>query len=616
MRSPLLGALDFETEAIGPRPHAYPPVPVGVALRSRSWSRGRYLAWGHPTRNNTTRERAMPVIADFVRRHLLLCHNAKFDLDVLETHIGFPWPNRHEDTLILAFLNDPDSWSLSLKPLAERYLGQKPTEQDELRDWILANVPGATSKNFGSFICKAPGDIVGRYAIGDVDRTIGLYDHFWPLIKDEPRFICAYERELKVTRTLVRMERRGLPLATKRLRTDIKRYEGVLTEIEKPLMKRMKVKKSDYEDPEFRAQFAWAGVNFAQRLVSSGIVDELPLTEKGNLSTSADSLKLVLPAKIACEFEVRAQIATCLNTFMGPWLLQAEGNGGLFYGQFNQVRNGDEWGNFTGARTGRLSMTPNLQNVIRSDKDQRVPVLRDYIIAGPWAALAQRDYSQQELRLLAHYENGPFLRSYLADPTQDAHELVRGLIRSTTGLVLDRRPVKDLNFGLIYGQGLNLTAEKLGVDRMEAKKMRNAHAAALPGLPDLQKLIKGRVERNEPIWTWGGRRYYCEPRKYVRGRWMSFEYKMLNKLIQGSAADVTKQGMVNYDALWHIADDNPLLLQIHDELIVGLREFSRAREVHEALGGAMANVEGIAVPMLSDGKLGRVSWHRMKKVSY
>lgn len=607
------GVLDFETGAIGARPD-YPPVPVGFAIKA-SDVRSRYYAWGHPSGNNCTKEQARHVLRTFMAEHKVICHHAGFDLDVAETHMGIRWPAEHDDTLLLAFLEDPDSDSLSLKPLAQRYLNEPPTEQDAVRDFAVARAKagdpdfkGATAKTFGAYIAKCPGDLIGKYAIGDVERTWRLFQLFRKTVLSDKRFCGAYARELKVTRSLILMERLGLPIATARLGKDITRYQGILREIEQPLLRKMKVHQKHW------AEFKWSGSGFAEQLLRSGIVKSLPQTAKGNDSTSAESLAEVMPAKLVHEFEVRSQVQTCLSTFMRPWHLQASANGGHFHARFNQVRAGDEWGKKTGARTGRLSMTPNLQNVIRSDKDERVPILRDYIVRGlNFDYLAQRDYSQQELRLLAHYEDGPFLKSYLDNPNQDAHELVRALIKSTTSLDFVRRTVKDLNFGLIYGQGLNLTATKMGLPLEEARRARSAHAASLPGIPLLQAKLKRRVDKNEPIWTWGGRRYYCEPPAFVNGRWMNFGYKMLNKLIQGSAADVTKQAMVNWDQHPY-SKNNPMLLQVHDELILGVN--SEPEKVHRALAECMADMPGIKVPMLSDGKLGASSWHRMKKVPY
>lgn len=612
-----LGAVDFETNAIEARPH-YPPKPVGIALQSEKWKKGIYLAFGHPTENNCTEAEARRKTKEFFAEHRVVCHHAGFDLDVAETHWGIKWPAEHEDTMILNFLADPDSPTLSLKPTAERYLKEPPTEQDKLKDWVLANVKGSSDKRgsekyWAKYICLAPAGLVGRYAIGDVKRTIGLHRFHAKDILTDARLKTAYERALDVTRVLIKMERRGVPVAVKRLRADIRKYDLMLAQIEDALWKKMKVPKSERirkEDDEDDG-FSWSGPNFAKRLVACGLVKELPLTEKGNPSTSADSLKTVMPANLAHEFEVRSQIATCLNTFMKPWLAMAEETDGLFFARFNQVR--DNEGGF-GARTGRLSMTPNLQNIIRSDKDERVPKLRDYIAtSGHYAALIERDFSQQELRLLAHYEDGPFLRSYMENPERDGHLLVRDLIRETTGIELDRRPVKDLNFGLIYGQGLALTAEKLGVPRDEAKRLRQAHADSLPGLPELQDDLKERARKKEPIWTWGGRRHYCEKPKFVKGRWWTFEYKLLNKLIQGSAADVTQQAMVNYDSLGAFAEENPMLMQIHDSFLNGVRDKRKIAEVHRKLNECMLDVKGITVPMLSDGKSSTTTWHRMKK---
>ncbi len=601
--------LDFETEAIEPRPH-YPPKPVGVALRTPKWKRARYLSWGHPGYNNSTRNDARRIILELLRDHVVLCHHAGFDLDILETHLGIPWPSEHHDTLLLAFLVDPDSSSLSLKPLAERYLGEPPSEQEMLHDWILANVKEATRKTAGAYIAKAPAELVAPYAIGDVDRTYGLFQYFMAELRREPRLIRAYQRELKVTRTLIKMERRGIPIRTGVLEKDIKRYEKTLEEIEIALLRKLKVR----HPKEARAEFSWSGKNFANLLLKSGLVKELPMTEKGNASVSAESLATVMPKKLAHEFEVRSQIAVCLQTFMRPWMAQTSETGGTFHVKFNQVRGDYHGGSAIGARTGRLSSSPNFQNVIRGDKDARVPKLRDYVGRGRFALLGQRDASQQELRITAEYEDGPFKAAYLKNPRQDGHTMVGELIRETTGIVLDRYPVKTINFAILYGAGINKLAAQLGVSKEEAKRLLEAHRKALPGIPALQRALKERAMLNEPIFTWGGRRYYCEKPRMIDGRLRTFEYKMLNVLVQGSAADCTKQAMVNYDSLGAFAEENPMLLQVHDELIFGIFDKRIAREAQRRVREAFADLEDFSIPMLSDGKIGAVSWQRMKKI--
>ena len=156
----------------------------------------------------------------------------------------------------------------------------------------------------------------------------------------------------------------------------------------------------------------------------------------------------------------------------------------------------------------------------------------------------------------------------------------------------------------------------MGLALDQAKLARNAHARSLPGIPILQQNLKDLDADGKPLWTWGGRRYFCEKPAWNKKfqRWMTFGYKQLNKLIQGSAADVTKQAMVNYDSLGDFADENPLILQVHDELLNGVADMRLHLEVHRRVRDCMADVKGISIPMMSDGASSRTSWHNMKKV--
>ena len=181
MKKPIV--VDFETAAIEPRPE-FPPEPVGVAIK---WpgKKAKYLGWGHPDKNNTCKEGAVRALEEVWRSDSpVLFHNAKFDLSVATEKLGMselPWERVH-DTMFMLFLDDPYSKSLALKPSAERYLGLPPTEQEEVRDWLYDNVLPRSIKEWGAHICKAPGDLVGRYAVGDVDRTGQLFDALYDKI--------------------------------------------------------------------------------------------------------------------------------------------------------------------------------------------------------------------------------------------------------------------------------------------------------------------------------------------------------------------------------------------------------------------------------------------------
>lgn len=600
---------DFETHGIEARPD-YPPKPVGLALLATGWRRAKYHAWGHPEKNNSTAEAARAELVGLMRDgYTTVWHNAGFDLDVAETHLGVRWPAEHHDTLLLAFLVDPRFKSFGLKQLAENVLGEPPTERDELFEWLRANVPEVrrSPKKAGAYIACAPGDLAGRYAVGDVMRTRALFARFWADVGADSRLRSAYDRERRLTRHLITMERRGVPIRTPTIQADLVRFSTLKDRLEASLFRRLKVPKAD------RADFTWSGERFADALERAEAIHEWILTDKGNRATNAEDLREVAKdQRLVDDLEVRSQIATCLTTFMRPWHASGREHG-RFFARFNQVRQDYHGGGRQiGAVTGRLSMSPNLQNVIRGDKDERVPRLRDYIGPGGRGVwLFQRDYSQQELRITAHYEEGPFLAMYLNNPKIDAHDAVGMLIRDVISITLDRRDVKDLNFGLLYGMGAPKLALKTGKTVAEARTLMSAHLRALPGVKKLKRRLEALARANEPLYTWGGRRYYCEEPTVIKGRLRTFEYKMLNVLIQGSAADCTKQAMVNYfDAGY---DDRwPLLMQVHDELI-GVAPSAEVSMAHAALREAMLAVD-FKVPMLSDGKSGYVSWHRMKKV--
>jgi DNA polymerase I-like protein with 3'-5' exonuclease and polymerase domains len=925
-----LAILDFETYKIEPRP-AYPPKPVGLA-----WlvdGKKGYLACRSPSE----KMKCGKYIKQLVRSgYRLVFHHASFDLDVAETHLGVSWPATHHDTLILAYLFEPRANTFALKPLAEKLLGEKPDERDRLRDWIVANVTGATEKTWGAFISEAPFELVRPYAIGDVTRTGRLLKHFLGQLKDEPKMVGAYERELKLSRVLVKMERRGVPVAVKALTRDMAAWKIQQLKLETSLMKTLKVPKRSQDE------FVWAGKNFAQQLVTSGIVKKLPLTAKGNPSTSADNLGPLVPKKIGDALELRAQLQTCIKTFAEAWLAQAR-DGGRFFASYNQVRQDSRDGRaMVGTTTGRLSMSPNLQNVIRSDKGDLVPQLRGYLVplsgwwwlkrdycfssdtevlteqgwvlfkdldrteklaqwrageisfakplsyqvvpfkgdlvniigvrstdllvspehnclqvfedrgvgftkaidyvfgktqqlhAGdldqgapvslsevslavaiqadakveiaksgewriifllkkqrkvdrlvavlndlqikfstsfppskedftcirfkpdrplpeilslfvkdgkinkhfvlkellkidttgrqfflkelgywdgtikgkhgwsygtltqdnadmvqavaavsdcrstmkmtvlksgkpfyvvgmtlrtnrtwtklyektmvpydgaiycvtmPWSTVVVRrngkvmvtGQSQQEFRIFAHYEEGELLARYKINPKMDAHVVTGIILKEKAGIILERRATKDINFGTIYGMGIAKMAKKLGLDDVTARRTLKAYHQALPGIKQLQKQLTACADAGEPIYTWGGRRYYCELPQMVmkvpygggakRLTEQTYEYKLLNLLVQGSAADATKEAILRYDATgWNEDDRGPLLLQVHDELDA-MAPAKLRQQAMKALRETMESIE-IDIPLLSDGSASRTSWNEVEDVNW
>lgn len=171
--------IDFESEAIDTRPK-YPPKPVGYAVHDPVTG-PHYYAWGHPLENNCGYAEARMKLASYLEdpQYEYVFHNAPFDCAIIEEQMGLtvPWERVH-DTMLLAFLTDPFG-ELSLKPLAEKLLGEPPTEQEAVRDWLVRHgVCRANDKSWGAHISRAPGKLVGTYAIGDIKRTLDLFNHY------------------------------------------------------------------------------------------------------------------------------------------------------------------------------------------------------------------------------------------------------------------------------------------------------------------------------------------------------------------------------------------------------------------------------------------------------
>ena len=173
-----LAAIDAETGAIQSRP-VYPPRAVGYAVRHGRTN--KYLAFGHPTKNNCTRHEAVTYVKKVLKDHTPVFHNADFDLEVMEAD-NIKVRGEYHDTMRLAFLNEPRSMDLGLKPQAAYWLDQPAEEQDMLKAWIIENIPEAKKRKskWGEYICKAPGNLVGVYAKGDVQRTQDLF-RLWDL---------------------------------------------------------------------------------------------------------------------------------------------------------------------------------------------------------------------------------------------------------------------------------------------------------------------------------------------------------------------------------------------------------------------------------------------------
>ncbi len=615
--------IDFETEAIERRPQ-YPPKPVGVSIKKAGDRKIKYWSWGHPTKNNCTYEEGRAALAEvYCGRAPLLFHHGKFDTDVAETHCGMPrlWPEQIHDTMFLLFLHNPHAMNFKLKPNAQTLLNMPPEEADAVRDWLLEHkvIRKNQASKAGAFICKAPGDVVGRYANGDITRTIGLFRLLYEDVMSRG-MLPAYKREQQLMPILLDTERQGIRCDWRRLEKDANTYADALEMADAWLRKKLKSPELNLDaDEEVGEAFARAGV-----IAEDGWV----YTKTGKRSTSKRNMTLDKfdNQKTAQVWGYRQRLRTCLSTFMLPWLEMCRASNGVIFTSWNQVRQSGKGDSSIGTRTGRLSSTPNFQNIPRDFEDNNdgwthptwfaglppLPKMRGYLLPDVGHVWLKRDYAQQELRILAHFENGALLNKYNADPEYDMHNDLLVYCRDVAGVDINRNGVKVLNFGDIYGMGVGELARKAKIDYLTAKLLKRAKRAAMPDFHDLDEDIKRRGRNDIPIHTWGGREYECEEGHYVEKfkRHMTFEYKLLNYLIQGSAADCTKEAVIRYH--YHCDRQARFLLTVHDECNVSAPK-DRWKQEMQIMRECMESIE-LDTIMYSDGSYGK-NWAALKDVA-
>lgn len=680
---PRVVTIDLESFGIEGRPD-YPPVPVGVSIKIGA-KKARYYAWGHvPFKgnkggNNCTKVEAIAALkAVWNNPDGLLMQHSKFDLDLFETHLGLkmpPWQRIHE-LMFLLFLHNPNALRLDLKSSAHRLLGMPPEEQDVVKDWLITNQPiegvkigtGVKSKEpFGKYIAYCPGDIVGPYANGDVDRTYGLFAMLYPLIA-EPReghprgMLPAYDRERKLIPILLDMERRGIRVDLRRLRSDVKLYDGLIEKLSLWVCDRLDVPTDFNLDADAQLLNALA----RKKLVNVKLMGKTP---KGRTKMDKGAIDLGVTDKVlGGVLKYLTQLKTCVRNFLGPWLTTAEKSGGFIFTNWNQTR-GAAGG---GARTGRFSSSPNFQNIPKefgmifrheaeawnakcAEKDRvdlakypvspfdlpALPFCRSYIVPmDKNHVMIGRDYSQQEPRIMAHFEGATLMDQYNANPWIDYHDNAKANLDRMFNSNFPRKKVKIINLGLIYGQGTKSLAIALGEPEEDVKQLKKAILSVYPGLDDMYNDMRARAQGKEPVTTWGGRVFYCEPPRRVEltddngdtyMKTITFDYKMVNYLVQGSAADCTKEAMIRIVIrIGEMATgeeskiNDPIrrglavmakmgwymILQVHDEIVMSVPacDMVAAQEVMRA---AMESVE-FDVLILSEGAWSPDNWHAMQ----
>lgn len=499
---------------------------------------------------------------------------------------------------------------INLEEIAQKYTGAG-KDVDVLKDWILNYYGGAKSR-WRKDIYRAPVSLVGAY--GERDASAPL-ECIVPQLRilAEQGLLNLFYMECKLIRLLCDMRFQGVTVDipyTEQLREDyVKRIETMEHELSRMAGMEINVNSGD----SLARAFDKLG------LIYNKTADGNPSFDKEFLSGH----KHEFPKLVS---DVRG-LKKLVATFLESYLLNANVNGKV-HGSFHPLSGTDG-----GARTGRFaSSTPNLQNIpTRSDdgKAIRRAFLPDYGHAY-WEKI---DYSQIEYRFLAHFASGAgsdkIREAYLADPRTDYHSSTALLIKNVTGVELKRSYVKNINFGLAYGMGIEKLAHDLKVSVKEAQELSKAYHQGVPFARATMEKLADFADRMGFIETILGRRnyfdqwepagrgkkgpafdYYKAKAIYGDNIQRAFLYRSLNYLLQGSSADQMKSAMVAAYESGVFAYTGVPRLTVHDELCFSIPNPHAGAAME--LKRIMENVIPLKVPVIAERESG-VNWGSCSK---
>jgi DNA polymerase-1 len=560
---------------------------VGIAV-SPATGEGYYIPVGHALPDDRDRQLPLAEVVAALRPALTdpaivkVGHNAKYDLTMLHRY-GLDVAPSWFDTMIAAWLLEPASRGLGLKNQAWVRLGIEMTEIVDLigqgRDQItMAQVPIAQA---------AP------YAAADVDMPLRLRDKLAPELQEKRLWRLFTDVEMPLIPVLSDMEQAGVAVDVAALRQMSADLAQQLATVEQQIF--------ELAGQEFN-------VNSTQQLSQVLFEDlELPTeglrrTKTGHYSTAAGVLESLMGAHDIVDLILQhRELAKLKSTYVDSLPEMVNPATGRIHTSFNQV----------GAITGRLaSNNPNLQNIpIRTELGREVR--RAFVARPGWLFLAV-DYSQVELRVLAHISQDPGLLQAFRR-SEDIHAATAAAIYN---IALDqvtpnqRRFAKSVNFGLLYGMSAFRLARESDLTLGEAERFQQAYFDNFPNVRGyLERTIHQAKEQGWVQTVLGRRRYFPVLQSAAGSRTSALaqqraEREAVNFPIQGSAADIIKIAMINlHHALTEDGFDARMLLQVHDELVL---EVPRAEieAVTALVVDLMENAYELRAPLRADTKVG------------
>jgi len=524
---------------------------------------------------DTVLERLRPLLEDPGRAKL--GHNLKYDMSVLANH-GIRLRGVACDTMLESYVLDSAQNRHDMDTLALKYLGRRTIHYEDVAG------KGAKQITFD----QVPLETAGPYAAEDADVTLQLHRNLWPRLEEVPALVRLFhEVEMPLVPVLSRMERTGVLVDVAMLRTQSHQLARRIHELEE-------------------AAYAAAGQPFnlgSPKQIQEILFGKLGLpvlakTPKGQPSTAESVLQdLALDFPLPRLILEHRGLSKLRSTYTDRLPEQVNPVTGRVHTSYHQAV----------AATGRLSSSdPNLQNIpVRTEEGRRI---RQAFVAPPGCRLLAADYSQIELRIMAHLSRDPGLLEAFGQGL-DVHQATAAEIFGTpleqvTGD--QRRSAKAINFGLIYGMSAFGLARQLGIDRAAAQTYMDQYFARYPGVLEFMERTRAEAREQGFVETLSGRRLYVpdvNSRNLQRRK--AAERTAINAPMQGTAADIIKRAMIRCDA-W--LQENPgvdarMIMQVHDELIFEVGE-GDLDTVGEAVRSCMTGAAELEAPLLVEIGIG------------
>ena len=499
-------------------------------------------------------------------------HNLKYDAHVL-ANAGIALAGMRFDTMLESYVWNSVATNHDMDSDAQRYLGLRPISYEDVAG------KGAKQLSFD----QVPLEKAAEYAAEDADVTLRLHRALWPQLQSVPALARLYEQcEQPLVPVLFAMEHYGVLVDRERLRTQSREFARQLQEL---LLAAHREAGHEFniDSPKQLQQILFERLQLpVRRRTPTG----QPSTAEDVLEELAESYPL---PRLVLEYRALAKLKSTYTDKLPELVNERTGRIHTSYAQ-------------AVAATGRLSsVEPNLQNIpVRRPEGRRI---RQAFLAPPGTVLLAADYSQIELRIMAHLSGDESLRAAFAED-RDVHQATAAEVFGCAPEAVtadQRRTAKVINFGLIYGMSPFGLARNLGIERGAAQQYVERYFQRYPGVKRFMDDTRAQARERGYVETVFGRRLYLPDIRSGNTQLRQYaERSAINAPMQGTAADIIKRAMIGVHE-WCAREGAPaqLIMQVHDELVLEVRADAVA-PVSAAVRTHMVNAATLSVPLRVD----------------